>query len=353
MAKKASKTGSKKLALAVKAKVKPVAKKGGEKKAFTKSQVAKKSLVKKVNMNSGKKVSMNSGKKGAKNSGRMDNALKKKMNKVPMKKTDKNAMKKVDRLQVKNLGKVLVKKMDKAAMKKVDRLQVKKVDKAPVKNSDRKSGIVLNKKSEKGNGKIGGNNGGLNPPAKVLASTDSVAVGVTLKGPVKVRKAGRQAVPKPKKIKKVFTPYNPIQPASANGKPVNTSKKDPKGKFELEYVIRCSESLLYDFITSPSGLSEWFSDDVNIRDGIYTFYWDGSEQKARLLALKEEEFVRYQWMDKVDGSYFEFRIQTDELTGDVSLIIVDFADNEEEKLSSSLLWNAQVDKLMKMIGSHT
>ena len=60
---------------------------------------------------------------------------------------------------------------------------------------------------------------------------------------------------------------------------------------------------------SPSGLSEWFSDDVNIRDGIYTFFWDGSEQKARLLTLKEEEFIRYQWMDRSDGSYFEFRIE--------------------------------------------
>jgi uncharacterized protein YndB with AHSA1/START domain len=151
----------------------------------------------------------------------------------------------------------------------------------------------------------------------------------------------------------VFIPFNPIQPSEANGKPVNTSKKEPKGKFELEYVIRCSVPLLYEFITSPSGLSEWFSDDVNIRDGIYTFYWNGSEQRARLVALKEEDFIRYQWMDKSDGSYFEFRIQTDDLTGDVSLIIVDFADNEDEQYSSKLLWDAQVDKLMKTIGSHS
>ncbi|MBI2270411.1 MAG: SRPBCC domain-containing protein [Bacteroidetes bacterium] len=120
----------------------------------------------------------------------------------------------------------------------------------------------------------------------------------------------------------------------------------------MEYVIRCSQTLLYEFITSPSGLSEWFADDVNIRDGIYTFIWDGSQQQARLLALKEDAFVRYQWVDKADGSYFEFRIQIDELTGDVSLIIVDFADSDDEKESSKLLWDAQVDKLMKTIGSH-
>lgn len=165
----------------------------------------------------------------------------------------------------------------------------------------------------------------------------------------KQKKAGR--VPKPKKIKQTFTPFNPIQPFAE--KVGSTSKKEPAGKFELEYVIRCSESLLYDFITSPSGLSEWFADNVNIRDGVYTFVWDGSQQQARLLALKEDRFVRYQWTDKDDGSYFEFRIQTDELTSDISLIIVDFSDDEEERISAKLLWDAQVEKLMKTIGSHS
>ncbi|MCC6689938.1 MAG: SRPBCC domain-containing protein [Bacteroidia bacterium] len=117
--------------------------------------------------------------------------------------------------------------------------------------------------------------------------------------------------------------------------------------------MRCSESLLYEFTTTPSGLSEWFADDVNVRDGIYTFFWDGSQQDARLLSLKEDLFVRYQWKEKTDGSYFEFRIQTDELTGDVSLIITDFAETEEEHLSAKLLWDTQIDKLMKTIGSHS
>jgi uncharacterized protein YndB with AHSA1/START domain len=190
--------------------------------------------------------------------------------------------------------------------------------------------------------------------AAVPAKSGAVLVPSKPNGiPVKVKKTRKPSLPKQKKIKKVFIPYNPIQPAQSNGKPVNTSKKEPKGRFELEYVIRCSEPLLYEFITSPSGLSEWFSDDVNIRDGIYTFYWNGSEQKARLVALKEGDFIRYQWMDKSDGSYFEFRIQTDDLTGDVSLIIVDFADNGDEQLSSKLLWDSQVEKLMNTIGSHS
>jgi hypothetical protein len=129
-------------------------------------------------------------------------------------------------------------------------------------------------------------------------------------------------------------------------------KKEPKGKFELEYVVRTSAGILYELLTTPSGLSEWFADDVNIRDGIFTFFWDGSEQKARLLGFKEDKYVRLQWMDKQEGSYFEFRIERDELTGDISLMIVDFADEASDLQTSKLLWDSQVNKLLNVLGSN-
>lgn len=129
-------------------------------------------------------------------------------------------------------------------------------------------------------------------------------------------------------------------------------EKEPPGKFELEFVMRTSAELLYEFLTSPSGLSEWFCDDVNIRNGIYTFIWDGQLQQARLLKTVEEQLVRYQWVDKTDGSYFEFRIQKDELTSDISLIITDFANDRGEQESAKLLWGSQIDKLMHVLGSY-
>lgn len=129
-------------------------------------------------------------------------------------------------------------------------------------------------------------------------------------------------------------------------------KKEPKGKFELEYVIRTSAGILYEFLTSPSGLSEWFADDVNIHDGVFTFFWEGSEQKARLLAFKEEKFVRLQWLDKPEGTYFEFRIERDELTGDISLMIVDFADEASDMETSKRLWDSQINTLLNVIGSY-
>lgn len=162
--------------------------------------------------------------------------------------------------------------------------------------------------------------------------------------------------PKVPKILKTFV--NPmtsltVAPSESAGKKGGSiPKKEPKGKFELEYVIRTSAGILYEFITSPSGLSEWFADDVNIRDGVFTFFWDGSEQKAKLLGFKDDKFIRLSWLDKPEGMYFEFRIEKDDLTGDISLIIIDFADEAADMQTSKLLWDSQVNKLLGVLGSN-
>lgn len=127
---------------------------------------------------------------------------------------------------------------------------------------------------------------------------------------------------------------------------------EPAGKFELEYVVHASSQILFEFLTTPSGLSEWFCDDVNIRNGVYSFRWEENEQNARVVKLVEEKLVRFQWVDKNDNSYFEFRIERDDLTNDISLIISDFAETAEEKASSTLLWNSQIDKLLHVLGAY-
>jgi len=128
-------------------------------------------------------------------------------------------------------------------------------------------------------------------------------------------------------------------------------EKEPTGKFEMEFVVHSSAEMLYEFLSTPSGLSEWFCDDLNIRNGIYTFIWDDQMQQARLLKTLDLQLVRFQWVDKIDGSFFEFRIQRDELTNDIALIITDFADSISERESSKLLWQSQIEKLMHVIGS--
>jgi hypothetical protein len=101
-----------------------------------------------------------------------------------------------------------------------------------------------------------------------------------------------------------------------------------------------------------SGLSEWFANDVNVnRSGIYTFTWEGSSQDAVLISKKKGEHIRFRWLDSEEDEYFEFRIQIDELTNDVSLIVSDFADDEDDKEDATNLWNTQIDNLKHLIGS--
>lgn len=141
---------------------------------------------------------------------------------------------------------------------------------------------------------------------------------------------------------------NPVKKQGAYAVKV---EKEPNGKFEIEFGFRASAEMLYEFFSTASGLSEWFCDDVNIRNGIYTFIWDGQMQQARLLKTIDNQLARYQWVDKTDGSYFEFRIQRDDLTNDISLIVTDFADTKGDQESAKLLWHSQVEKLMHVIGS--
>jgi uncharacterized protein YndB with AHSA1/START domain len=123
-------------------------------------------------------------------------------------------------------------------------------------------------------------------------------------------------------------------------------------KYTLEFPINSSVNILYKRLSTPSGLAEWFADDVVIKDKIFTFYWQGSEQKAKLLKLKTNQFIRFKWED-IDAKedYFEFLIQIDEMTADVSLIITDFAEDEQEQEEQSQLWEKQISTLKRAIGS--
>ena len=122
-------------------------------------------------------------------------------------------------------------------------------------------------------------------------------------------------------------------------------------KFELEYTINCSPRVLFSRLSTPEGLSEWFAEDVNVDGDIFTFIWGKTETVARLVALKENKLVRFEWVDGYNegSNYFEFRINIQELTGDLALIITDFAD-EEEKEDSIYLWDTQIADLRRALG---
>ena len=126
-----------------------------------------------------------------------------------------------------------------------------------------------------------------------------------------------------------------------------------KTPFSIEYDFHASPQLLYQYLSTPSGLSEWFADNVNSRGELFTFIWDDSEEYAKLIHKKPNEKVRFQWQndeDDFESYFFEFRIQVDEITKDVSLIVSDFSD-EDELEESKLLWNNLVADLKHVLGS--
>jgi uncharacterized protein YndB with AHSA1/START domain len=123
-----------------------------------------------------------------------------------------------------------------------------------------------------------------------------------------------------------------------------------KVMFSLEYPVRCSPVILYEFLRTASGLQEWFADKVDERDGVFSFGWNGTVEQAELLESEENKFVKFRWLHGHKDEYFELGIQKSEVTNQTILIIKDFADKKEIK-DQSQLWEYQVKDLFHRIGS--
>lgn len=123
-----------------------------------------------------------------------------------------------------------------------------------------------------------------------------------------------------------------------------------KQKLELEYTINSSPKVLFNRLSTAGGLSEWFADNVNVKGETFTFIWSESEQIAELILKKDNKYVRFRWIDDEEEKfYFEFKVNIHELTGDVALLITDFA--EEDELDDTIeLWNTQIAKLKHVLG---
>jgi uncharacterized protein YndB with AHSA1/START domain len=130
-----------------------------------------------------------------------------------------------------------------------------------------------------------------------------------------------------------------------------TSGMNEKQKFELEYVFKSSPGILYKLISTPDGLAEWFADNVNVHDDLYTFDWAGEEVSARLISSKSGEFMRWCWLEDEEAkTYFELRIKVDHMTKMVVFLVTDFAEADEVN-EAKQLWETQIGNLMRIIGA--
>ena len=123
-----------------------------------------------------------------------------------------------------------------------------------------------------------------------------------------------------------------------------------KEKYQLEFNINCSHKILFNRLSTAGGLNEWFADNVTVQGKTYTFEWSGTAQKAEMINRKDLRYVRFHWLDDEDDkAYFEFKLNIDELTGDIALIVTDFAEPDEVE-DAKELWDTQVSGLKHILG---
>jgi START-like superfamily domain len=126
-----------------------------------------------------------------------------------------------------------------------------------------------------------------------------------------------------------------------------------KVRFEIQHLLKTSPKVLENMLSTPSGLSEWFADNVNIKDDVFTFIWDGSQEEARLLSKRGNSKVKFQWLnDEEEGNdyYFEMSYDVDPMTKSVVLTVVDHAE-EDEVDESKRLWEQQIHDLKRVLGA--
>ena len=123
-----------------------------------------------------------------------------------------------------------------------------------------------------------------------------------------------------------------------------------KQLFTLEYPVRCSPSILYEYLSTPAGLQEWFAPKVDERDSVFSFSWDGSVDKAEVLESVDDKSIRFHWLHAPKEEFFEFSIERSEVTNQTILLVKDFAEKKEIK-DQSQLWDSQLKDLFYRIGS--
>lgn len=116
-------------------------------------------------------------------------------------------------------------------------------------------------------------------------------------------------------------------------------------KIILEFNMKSIPlSLLWNYISTASGLSQWFADEVIVDHKEYTFKWKGSSQMAKVIGMRTMGYIKFRWEDDEPHRYFELKILSDELTDTRTLVITDFGDDVKD------IWTSQIEVLKRILG---
>lgn len=129
-----------------------------------------------------------------------------------------------------------------------------------------------------------------------------------------------------------------------------------KHKYIGEFEINASRKMLYSYLSTPSGLAQWFADDVNIdEDKVYHILWDGENHKAKMVSQRANNHVKFEFIDEEEEeeeeepSSVELRLEKNEMTNTTYLRVVDTSeiDDDEELME---MWESMVNTLKETVG---
>ena len=128
-----------------------------------------------------------------------------------------------------------------------------------------------------------------------------------------------------------------------------------RNTFNAEFEIHASKKMLFPYIFTASGLSQWMADDVTVdEDKVFNFRWEGEDHKAKMVTHRINSFVKFEFLpededDDEEPKSIEIRLEMNELTQMVFIAITDFNDiNDDEELQD--LWESLVHSLKEIVG---
>ena len=163
----------------------------------------------------------------------------------------------------------------------------------------------------------------------------------------------KAAEPKPAVVAAKEGPASasPAPKAAPKPAPPPVKKRPMKERVVMEFYLNSSPHALYELLSTPSGFSEWYCQDVDVRGDQYTFLWDGEQEETTLIGRKLGEVIRFRRNDDEDPeAFFEFRVRIDAMTNDVCLVVTDHAWPHEVEETRNL-WTSQIETLGRVLGA--
>ena len=125
--------------------------------------------------------------------------------------------------------------------------------------------------------------------------------------------------------------------------------------FEFEYEIKASPRVLYPYISTASGLQQWFAEKVSVKNAeTYNFFWDDENHLATLTHIKQNKSIKFEFNKPEKGdtlSYIELKLEVSELTNATYLKVFDSASTFKSDEDATELWDYLTDKLKEIVGS--